>query len=149
MRASFLLGCASVGVLALAGCLLGGGGRCESDADCNGDLCARSGECTSELVFVRASWTVRGQPPTEASCAAHPWLSLTFEDDDFGDGLTYEPIRCTLGRITFDRMPIRYDQVVLVAEDVNGAVVTSRRSAIEPPGLMITWDLDAQADPTN
>lgn len=148
MRASFLLGCASAAALALVGCVLGGT-RCESDADCNGDFCARSGECARELVFVRAQWTVGGQPPTEASCAAHPWLSLTFADDDLGDEITYEPIRCTLGLINFDRMPSRYDYVELAGEDVNGQVVTRHRSAIEPPGLMITWDLDALAAPTN
>jgi hypothetical protein len=137
------------GMLAvLGGCVLGPG-RCESDTDCNGELCARSGECASALVFVRVVWTVGGQPPTEASCAAHPWLSVTFEDHQYEDELTYEPIRCALGQITFDRMPARYDEVEIQAEDSDGALVTSHRSAIEPPGVMIDWDLGAQAAPTN
>jgi hypothetical protein len=146
-RSALLLGLAA-GLAALGGCVLGGG-RCESDIDCNGDLCARSGECSSALVFVRVVWTVGGQPPTEASCAAHPWLSVTFEDDDYDDGLTYEPIRCTLGQITFDRMPTRYDAVELRAQDAGGALVASRRSAIEPPGVEIDWELGVQAVPTN
>jgi hypothetical protein len=132
----------------LAGCVLGGQ-RCDSDADCNGALCARNGECADVLVFVRALWTVGGQPPTEARCAPHPWMSITFEDDGYGDKLTYEPIRCTLGQITFDRMPGRYDRVELVTWDADGAVVTRHRSAIEPPEAMIQWDVDAQAAPTN
>jgi hypothetical protein len=136
------------GLAALGGCVFGGT-RCESDVDCDGELCARSGECSSALVFVHAVWTVGGQPPTEASCAAHPWLSITFEDRDYDEKLTYEPIRCTLGQIKFDRMPTRYDQVELQARDAEGALVTSRRSAIEPPGVMIDWELGALAAPTN
>jgi hypothetical protein len=136
------------GLTVLGGCVLGGT-RCESDGDCDGELCARNGECTSELVFVRAVWTVGGQPPTEASCAPHPWLSVTFEDRDYDEGLTYEPIRCTLGQITFDRMPTRYDEVELRARDAEGELVTSYRSAIVPPAVMIDWDLSALAAPTN
>ncbi|HWN68165.1 MAG TPA: hypothetical protein VNM90_11040 [Haliangium sp.] len=147
MRLALLLALSGV-LAALGGCVLGGG-RCESDVDCNGDLCARNGECASALMFVRATWTVGGAPPTEASCAAHPWLSITFEDRDYEDALTYEPIRCTLGQITFDRMPTRYDEVELRAQDADGDLVTSRRSAIQPPGVMIDWDLGAQAAPTN
>lgn len=148
LRSALLAGLVAVPIAVAGGCLIGGG-RCESDTDCDGALCARNGECTSELVFVQVRWTVDGQPPTEASCAAHPWLSVTFEDRDFEDALTYEPIRCTLGQISFDRMPIRYDAVELQARDGDGALVTSRRSEIEPPGLTIDWDLSAQAAPTN
>lgn len=149
MRASLLLRCVCAAGLAgmLAGCVLGGA-RCDSDADCDGALCARNGECAGAVVFVRALWTVDGQPPTEARCAPHPWLSVTFEDDGY-DRLTYEPIRCTLGQITFDRMPGRYDRVELVARDAEGAIVTRHRSAIEPPGVVIQWNVDAQAAPTN
>jgi hypothetical protein len=136
------------GLSVLGGCVLGGT-RCESDLDCGGELCARNGECASALAFVRAVWTVNGQPPTEASCAPHPWLSITFEDRDYDEELTYEPIRCTLGQITFDRMPTRYDAVELRARDADGELVTSHRSAIEPPGVMIDWDLGALAAPTN
>lgn len=133
---------------ALGGCVLAGT-RCESDSDCDGEFCARNGECTSSLVFVRAAWTVGGQPPTEASCAPHPWLSITFTDRNYDEELTYEPIRCTLGQITFDRMPTRYDEVELRARDAEGVLVTSHRSAIEPPMVMIDWDLSALAAPTN
>lgn len=143
---------ALAGLTALAalagGCVLGGT-RCESDADCGGELCARNGECASAVLFVRAVWTVGGQPPTDASCAAHPWLRVTFEDIDYDEKLTYEPIRCTLGQITFDRMPIRFDAVEIQARDAGGALVTSHRSAIEPPETTIDWDLGAQAAPTN
>lgn len=133
---------------ALGGCALGPT-RCESDADCGAELCTRSGECASVVVFVRARWTVNGQPPSEASCAAHPWLSVTFEDRDFDEELTYEPFRCTLGQVTFDRMPARYETVELVARDGDGAIAASHRSAIEPPGIEIDWDLAARVAPTN
>ena len=145
----------SLGIMALLGALAGLGGcllgpvRCESDADCGDQVCARNGECTSEIVFVRQRWNVAGQPPTEESCAPHPWLSLTFEDHDIADELVYEPIRCTLGQISFDRMPARYDSVVLRAEDPAGETVSSHRSAIEPPGIMVEVDLAAQAAPVD
>lgn len=138
-----------LGVLAgLGGCLLGTP-RCESDADCDGASCARNGECTSQIVFVRYTWNVGGLRPSDASCAGHPWLSVTFEDHDFGDELRYEPIRCTLGQITFDRMPARYDSVVLRAQDPAGEPVSSLRSTIEPPGIMVEVDLAAQAAPVD
>jgi len=138
-----------LGALAgLGGCLLGAG-RCESDADCGGESCARNGECTSEIVFVRYTWTVGGLQPREESCAGHPWLSVTFEDRDIGDELVYTPIRCTLGQITFDRMPARYDSVVLRAEDPAGEQVSSLRSTIEPPGIMVEVDLAALAAPVD
>jgi hypothetical protein len=134
---------------ASAGCLIGGGVRCESDADCGGALCARNGECTEALVFVRITWTVAGLPATEENCAAHPWLSVTFEDSDYEDALTYEPIRCTLEQINFDRMPGRYDVVEIRADDAGGQPVTSLRSAIAPPGITLEVDLGAQAVPAN
>lgn len=138
-----------LGALAgLGGCALGPV-RCESDADCGDQMCARNGECTSEIVFVRVFWNVGGSPATEERCAAHPWLSLTFEDADFADELVYEPIRCPLGQITFDRMPARYDSVVLRAEDPAGETVSSHRSAIQPPGIMVNVDLSAQAAPVD
>lgn len=138
-----------LGALAgLGGCLLGAG-RCESDADCGGESCARNGECTSEIVFVRYTWNVGGLRPSEASCAGHPWLSVTFEDRDIGDELVYTPIRCTLGQITFDRMPARYDSVVLRTEELAGEQVRSLRSAIEPPGIMPEVDLAALAAPVD
>lgn len=138
-----------LGALAgLGGCLLGPV-RCESDADCGNEMCARNGECTREIVFVRFSWNVGGRAPTEESCAGHPWLSVTFEDRDIGDELVYTPIRCTLGQITFDRMPGRYDSVVLRADDPAGETVSSHRSAIEPPGILVELDLAAQAAPVD
>jgi hypothetical protein len=138
-----------LGALAgLGGCLLGTP-RCESDADCGGEACARNGECTSEIVFVRYTWNVGGLQPSEAGCAGHPWLSVTFEDLDIGDELVYTPIRCTLGQITFDRMPARYDSVVLRAEDPAGEQISSLRSAIEPPGIMVEVDLAALAAPVD
>jgi hypothetical protein len=138
-----------LGALAgLGGCLLGPT-RCESDADCGGEACARNGECTSEIVFVRYTWNVGGLRPSEESCAGYPWLSVTFEDRDVGDELVYTPIRCTLGQITFDRMPTRYDSVVLRAEDPAGEQVSSLRSTIEPPGILVEVDLAAQAAPVD
>jgi tetraspanin-3 len=132
----------------LGGCLVGPV-RCESDADCGDEMCARNGECTRDIVFVQYRWNVAGRAPTSESCAAHPWLSLTFEDRDIADELVYEPIRCTLGQITFDRMPGRYESVVLRANDPAGETVSSHRSAIEPPGITVEVDLAAQAAPVD
>lgn len=142
-RAPAALGLALAAVALGPGCVLGGG-RCADDSECGDGFCARSGECAPELVSVHIRWRVQGLAPTEATCD-DTWLSVTFEDRDLDDELTYEPIRCTLGQIGFDRMPARYDAVVLAAKDAEGGLVEDHHAEIQAPGIMMEVDLLAQA----
>lgn len=134
----------AVAALVSSGCVLGGQ-PCTDDRECGDGYCARNGECSSEIVFVHIRWRVQGQLPTEASCGDDTWIGVTFEDRDIDDHLTYEPIRCPLGQITFDRMPARYDAAVLSVKDRRGDLIEDHRAEIQPPGIMMEVDLLAQA----
>ncbi|WP_428268274.1 hypothetical protein [Haliangium sp.] len=138
--------------LAVAGCLAGcliGGRACEDDGDCGGETCARNGECAAEVMSVLLSWTVSGRVADEESCARYDHLSLTFEDADIDQKLTYEPIPCPLGRIYYDRMPARFDMAVLSAEGSGGQVLNQRRIRLRGPAVDERVDLGALAAPVD
>nr|MBA3541668.1 hypothetical protein [Deltaproteobacteria bacterium] len=55
-------------------------GLCHADADCAGDVCARTGEClpASLVQAVRVTWTISGAPANLTSCAAVGDLAIEF-----------------------------------------------------------------------
>ncbi|ACY16209.1 hypothetical protein [Haliangium ochraceum] len=132
---------------ALGACLGTGGGRCIDDADCSSGACARTGECSPQLSSVRIRWTVAGQPADDESCAAHPWLYLSFADPRLGDELRYQPIRCSLGQIYYDRLPERMDLVTLGKD--GGRFGDTYQATIRPPENELDFDLRAQAAPVD
>lgn len=101
----------AVVAIALAAC--GPGDECRDNGEgaCGGDLvCARNAEClpTDEVRVVRVTWTIRGQPASEATCAASPTFYLLFYGADPGDTFGFSPVPCELGLFTIDRMPLRF-----------------------------------------
>jgi hypothetical protein len=85
-------------------------------------VCARTGECVAEsnIVDIRIDWTVNGQtvtPTSDAACRDIDKLSVTFVDLRTDPDVSYYPVPCNLGRITYDKMPGRFDRVELTAWD--------------------------------
>ena len=143
-----LAACLLAGAL-LAGCVLlpPGGALCEVDADCGGGLsCARTGECAAGLVSVAISWTVAGQPASEAACADIASLAVTFVDAEAGATgqvaeVVYQPVSCPLGQIFFDRMPQRLDQVDVDARGTDSRLVQVASIPLQQPEMRIQIDL--------
>ena len=115
---------------ALGGCLAASGptgGECNRDKDCGGgEICARDGMCalSSQVRAVVTTWTIRGLPATDATCASHPDLYIKFVGPDFNDAFGYAPVPCNLGQFTMDKLPDRYDEVEL---GVDNGVSSSER----------------------
>ncbi|GAB4542380.1 MAG: hypothetical protein Tsb0020_54800 [Haliangiales bacterium] len=136
--------------MALALCALVGlpacfsGAPCQDDSDCGDSLCTRTGECSVEVVSVILHWTLDGRAPDEQSCAEVGQLSVVFEDQEVERELTYEPVRCTLGRIYFDRMPSRFDRVTLRADDPSGRLLDERTVSLGRRGIEVMLDLRIQ-----
>jgi hypothetical protein len=106
----------------------GGGGHvsygCESDAECGGLACARTGQCldASLLHVVQTVWTVSGVAASETSCVRAPELSITFyAPDKLGrDSFGFTPVPCRAGKFTVDKMPTRFESVELARRDDYG-----------------------------
>lgn len=113
-----------VGVV-LAGCgedfgtgwLPPGAQRCESNAGCAPDVCARDGQCwgESEVRSVHVTWTVNGQPASAATCAANPDLviQLDHKPAEPGTQLVFSPVPCMQGKFTVDVLPKAFRAVQL------------------------------------
>jgi hypothetical protein len=92
---------------------------CTSDSECGtGLVCARTHEClqAGEVHTVRTTWTLRGQPASQQTCAGAPNLAITFttpSQDLFG----FAPVPCRAGKFTVDKLPFRYSAVMLSRED--------------------------------
>lgn len=127
-----LLGSLLVGV-ALAGCPAPD--KCELDSECGDAVCARTGEClpVSRVREVQVRWTVRGQAASAALCAEIEPLGLQFQASA-SDALKYEPVLCSAGLFTIDKLPTRMTQVRL-----DGAGV--RALASIPPTGQVMVDL--------
>jgi hypothetical protein len=109
---------ALVGIVLLActGCPGGSGGECTVDPDCaSGAVCARNGECLpqSQIRSVRVTWTIRGMPASETTCAASPDLYLMFAGTSANDTFGYAPVPCKAGLFTIDKLPRRFVSVEL------------------------------------
>lgn len=87
--------------------------ECTTDSDCNGDVCARDGEClpASDIHAVKVTWTIRGSAASASSCAASPDFYIQFDGPDQQDTFGYEPVPCDPGQFTNDKLPKRFSQV--------------------------------------
>ena len=91
------------------------GYSCQSDAACGGSyVCARNGECTaaSNVRIVHATWTMRDQVATDATCTNARNLDITFSTSG-GDEFGFSPVPCSAGKYTIDKLPLRYSIVTL------------------------------------
>lgn len=88
--------------------------KCELDSECGDAVCARTGEClpAARVREVQVRWTVRGQAASAASCSDIEPLGLQFQASA-SDALKYEPVLCSAGLFTIDKLPTRMSQVRL------------------------------------
>jgi hypothetical protein len=103
-------------VLALlaAACGPPSGSECEQDSECGGgSVCARNGEClpASAVQSVRITWTVRGQTASVSTCGSTQDLYLQFFGFAANDTFGYEPVPCSAGLFSIDKLPDRYNSV--------------------------------------
>lgn len=121
---------AALGLTAASGCVgtyPAEYGPCEVDPDCGSAFeCTRMHECTpvGTSLAVRVVWTIDGEAPTPELCMVHEIteMSLTFIDREEDNAPKYSPIPCPLGRIFFDRVSPRFDQVSLYAHQSDGSI---------------------------
>lgn len=97
-------------------------GGCQQDGECGaGDVCARTEEClpASAVRTVHVTWTVAGQPASDAACASVGALEIEFYDtNELAHG--YAPVPCAAGRYTIDKLPTRFYRVRLALVDTDG-----------------------------
>lgn len=111
MRGALLL-------LVLAGCPMTAGpstGECQTDADCNGNVCARDELCypANEVREVRTTWTVQGRVASPATCGPVEDLQISFSSDVAVEALSYAPVPCSNGQWLMDKLPRDYRVVEL------------------------------------
>jgi hypothetical protein len=111
---------ALLAVLVLTGCPQQGGGACDEDVECDSGLvCARGDHfCVTpdEVRFVRAEWTINGQPASVATCGGNLELFIQFQSSVQEDNFGFSPVPCETGTFTVDKLPIRYRSVELGVE---------------------------------
>lgn len=97
---------------------------CRQDTECGAQVCARDGECypASGIRLVTTTWTVRGEPASATTCAAHPDLAIRFQASN-GASFGFAPVPCRIGKFTIDKLPLAYTRVELGVE--NGGLATS------------------------
>ena len=119
--------------LGLGGCPPPGGGgptdgECLVDEECGGgDVCARDNLCwsASEVRFVKATWTLRGQAPDATTCAKYPDLYIEFRGPGV-ENLAFSPVPCANGQFVVDKLPREFTRVELgVAASSGPWMVTS------------------------
>lgn len=95
--------------------------KCEHDSECGDAVCARTGEClaASRVREVQVRWTINGQPASTQTCAPVEPVGLQFQASA-DDALRYEPISCSAGLFTIDKLPTRMTQVRLDGNGVRG-----------------------------
>jgi len=86
---------------------------CIVDAECGTDVCARTGECLSSAEVRKAQviWTIAGQPPDEQSCYWYRTVNVEFwtqPEVDKSETWKAGPLPCTLGKLTVDKLPLRF-----------------------------------------
>lgn len=107
-------------LLICAGCPNGEDDPCSVDGDCaGGRVCARTSEClaASEVRAVRVTWTIRGMPASDATCAQTPDLYVMFAGPAIQDTFGYAPVPCRAGLFTIDKFPRRFVSVEIGAEN--------------------------------
>ncbi len=98
-------------LLVCAGCPADGSDECKVDGDCGGaDVCTRSSEClpASQVRAIRVTWTIRGMPASDGTCAKSPNFYVSFAGDTLNDTFGYAPVPCKAGLFTVDKLPRRY-----------------------------------------
>lgn len=97
---------------------------CELDSECdgNGEVCARTHECLqeSQVRRVQVRWTVRGEAASAATCTPIEPLGIQFLSTP-KDVLKFEPLVCTAGLFTIDKMPSRMTEVKITGARASGA----------------------------
>jgi hypothetical protein len=88
---------------------------CDVDADCGGDVCARTHECAGadEVRIAKVTWTVAGMDVGSGACAyatsADFIVELKADPMAYtGDVVDFAPVPCTLGAFTIDKLPVRF-----------------------------------------
>lgn len=90
-------------------------GECNVDEECrSGEVCARDNLCwrTSEVRFVKATWTVNGQPASATACARYPDLYIEFRGTSV-QSLGFSPVPCENGQFSVDKLPLGFTRVEL------------------------------------
>lgn len=88
-------------------------GECNMDEECGGgEVCARDNLCwkASEVRFVKATWTVSGQPASAAACARYPDLYIDFYGTSV-QNLGFSPVPCENGQFAIDKLPRGFTRV--------------------------------------
>jgi len=101
-------------------------GECFVDEECSsGSVCARDDQCwpAAEVRSVRTTWTVRGQPATEATCSRFPDLHIIYESRD--DDLGFSPVPCAQGLFNIDKLPVPFTRVELGVDDTSSWTTTT------------------------
>ena len=102
----------------------GGNGGCSQDSDCGTNLiCARDFSCiaATDAYTAHITWTIAGQPATQAACAMRGDLDLDFyTSDDYWFG--FSPIACDQGKFSIDKLPKAYVEVTLGPQGQGGTV---------------------------
>jgi hypothetical protein len=90
---------------------------CETDAECPGQVCARTREClpTSQVRAVHTLWTLDDAAASTTSCSTAPKLAITFSSSA-GEQWGYAPVPCDAGKFTIDKFPTRFGNVQLARE---------------------------------
>ncbi|HEY5951099.1 MAG TPA: hypothetical protein VIV40_36660 [Kofleriaceae bacterium] len=107
-------------LLAVASGCGGSDGACEVDSDCGGsNVCARNTEClpAADVRSIRVTWTIRGQPASEAVCAPTPNFYLFFAGTQMGDTFGFSPVPCKAGLFSIDKIPRRFVSVEIGVEN--------------------------------
>jgi hypothetical protein len=104
-------------IVVLAGCPLATGpstGECNTDGDCNGNVCARDGFChpRSTVREVKTTWTIRGQPASELTCGTSRDLAIGFSGVE-SEHFAFAPVPCEIGQFVVDKLPFSYTVVEL------------------------------------
>lgn len=92
-----------------------GGGddfECFVDEECaSGEVCARDDECwrAEDVRAVKTTWTIRGMPADETTCARFPDLHIIFETSN--DDLGFSPVPCAQGEFNIDKLPRAYTRL--------------------------------------
>lgn len=110
----------------------GGGGECFVDQEClTGEVCARDGLCwpQDEVRLVKTTWTLRGLPADETTCARNPDLYIEF-DGDVRDELGFSPVPCEAGQFTVDKLPHPFTRVEVGVKNGPWSASTIRSSGM-------------------
>jgi hypothetical protein len=117
---------------------------CRTDGDCAGAVCSNIGECAGATYKLRVAWTLRGATAnTPGACDGIDELDVIVSDPSLGAEYSNRPVRCTIGSMLFDKLPLSFGTVAVVAYGLGGEVVTSAVGSTDPDtGQLLQVDLD-------